>query len=107
MMMKWMRMVVMLLTMVIKTKSDTTTVHRNKIDWPIAWPSTLDYGWPYHCQVQPCPKEKSSHPGFWQVPINAIYSQDTARPCVYVDACHPPTQDAALEYLWSNFLAVS
>ncbi|KAK7496025.1 hypothetical protein BaRGS_00012726, partial [Batillaria attramentaria] len=67
------------------------------------WPYTLDFGYPYSCSVQPCPGATSSHPGFWEIPVNSLFNKESGFPCVYVDACRPPTQAEAVDYLWSNF----
>nr|KAG5705921.1 hypothetical protein BaRGS_010811 [Batillaria attramentaria] len=45
----------------------------------------------------------SSHPGFWEIPVNSLFNKESGFPCVYVDACRPPTQAEAVDYLWSNF----
>nr|KAG5705922.1 hypothetical protein BaRGS_010812 [Batillaria attramentaria] len=45
----------------------------------------------------------SSHPGFWEIPVNSLYDEQSGFPCVYVDACKPPTETEAVDYLWSNF----
>ena len=68
------------------------------------WPFTLDFGYPYPCSIQPCPGASSSHPGFWQVMVKSFTDPTTGLPCGYVDGCRPQGEDAALEYLWFNFL---
>ncbi|RUS88618.1 hypothetical protein EGW08_003644 [Elysia chlorotica] len=68
------------------------------------WPFTLDYGYPYPCSIQPCPAQDSSHPGFWQVMVKSFIDPATGLACGYVDGCRPKDADAALEYLWTNFL---
>ncbi|GFS27590.1 chitin deacetylase isoform B [Elysia marginata] len=68
------------------------------------WPFTLDYGYPYPCSIQPCPGVDSSHPGFWQVMVKSFINPATGLPCGYVDGCRPQGEEAAIEYLWSNFL---
>lgn len=66
-------------------------------------PFTLDFGYPYECQVKPCPKHK--HPGFWEVPVVSLLDYKQAYDCVYVDGCMnaPPNEDAAYQFLWDNF----
>ncbi|KAL8602233.1 hypothetical protein ACOMHN_022746 [Nucella lapillus] len=67
----------------------------------VAWPFTLDFGYQYRCAVPKCPSK--NHPGFWQVPVNSMYNPQTGYPCVYVDACRPTSEQAAFDYLMSNF----
>ncbi|XP_041375972.1 uncharacterized protein LOC121388620 [Gigantopelta aegis] len=69
------------------------------------WPYTLDYGFPYNCQIPPCPKRTTSHKGFWEVPIIALMDYKGAYPCAYVDGCYnsPTTEEDSFEYLWKNF----
>ena len=66
-------------------------------------PFTLDFGWPYECQVRPCPRSK--HPGFWEVPVVSLMDFKHEYDCVYVDGCinAPPDEDAAYKFLWDNF----
>lgn len=66
-------------------------------------PFTLDFGYPYECQVKPCPK--SRHPGFWEIPVVSLMDYKQAYDCVYVDGCMnaPPDEEAAYNFLWSNF----
>ena len=66
-------------------------------------PFTLDFGWPYECQVRPCPRNK--HPGFWEVPVVSLMDYKHEYDCVYVDGClnAPPDEDAAYKFLWDNF----
>ena len=66
-------------------------------------PFTLDFGWPYECQVRPCPRNK--HPGFWEVPVVSLMDYKHEYDCVYVDGClnAPPDEDAAYQFLWDNF----
>ncbi|XP_060572231.1 uncharacterized protein LOC132730344 [Ruditapes philippinarum] len=66
-------------------------------------PFTLDFGYPYECQVKPCPKHK--HPGFWEVPVVSLLDYKQAYDCVYVDGCMnaPPDEDTAYQFLWKNF----
>ena len=66
-------------------------------------PFTLDYGWPYECQVRPCPRNR--HPGFWEVPVVSLMDYKNEYDCVYVDGClnAPPDEDAAYKFLWDNF----
>lgn len=66
-------------------------------------PFTLDFGFPYECQVKPCPKHK--HPGFWEVPVVSLMDYMQKYDCVYVDGCMnaPPDEEAAYKFLWENF----
>lgn len=66
-------------------------------------PFTLDFGYPYECQVKPCPKH--SHPGFWEVPVVSLLDYKQAYDCVYVDGCMnaPPDEEKAYKFLWDNF----
>ncbi|KAL4227514.1 hypothetical protein ACF0H5_012958 [Mactra antiquata] len=66
-------------------------------------PFTLDFGYPYECQVKPCPKH--SHPGFWEVPVVSLLDYKQAYDCVYVDGCMnaPPDEEKAYQFLWDNF----
>ena len=66
-------------------------------------PFTLDFGFPYECQVKPCPRNK--HPGFWEVPVVSLMDYQHKYDCVYVDGCMnaPPDEDAAFQFLWDNF----
>ncbi|KAH3841703.1 transcription factor SPT20 homolog [Dreissena polymorpha] len=68
-------------------------------------PFTLDFGFPYECQVKPCPKSK--HPGFWEIPVVSLMDYKQAYDCVYVDGCMnaPPDEDSAYKFLWDNFLS--
>lgn len=66
------------------------------------FPFTLDFGYPYPCKIPPCPSTK--HPGFWEVMVHTLTDPNTGGPCAYVDSCRPEGEDAALEYMWSNFL---
>lgn len=74
-------------------------------DDQITWPFTLDFGFPYPCNIPPCPRSTSSHKGFWEVMVNSVMDVRTGRPCgAYVDSCLPESEDEAVEYLWKNFL---
>lgn len=66
-------------------------------------PFTLDFGYPYECQVKPCPK--SRHPGFWEIPVVSLMDYKQAYDCVYVDGCMnaPPDEETAYKFLWDNF----
>ena len=66
-------------------------------------PFTLDFGYPYECQVKPCPKHK--HPGFWEIPVVSLMDYKKAYDCVYVDGCMnpPPDEESAYQFLWENF----
>ncbi|XP_041357419.1 chitin deacetylase 7-like [Gigantopelta aegis] len=69
------------------------------------WPYTMDYGYPYYCEIPPCPKPTSGQKGFWEVPIIAFLDYKGAYPCAYVDGCSnsPTTEEDAFEFLWENF----
>ncbi|GFO14832.1 chitin deacetylase isoform b [Plakobranchus ocellatus] len=73
-------------------------------DFETPWPFTLDFGYPYPCSIPPCPGVDSSHPGFWEVIVRGFTNPVTGLSCGYVDGCRPDGEDAALEYLWYNFL---
>ncbi|XP_076444052.1 uncharacterized protein LOC143282330 [Babylonia areolata] len=79
------------------------TYTRHRTQDPIPWPYTLDFGYPYSCSVRPCPGVSSPHPGFWEVPVPSLYDPQSGYPCAYVDSCRPSDEEAAVEYLWSNF----
>lgn len=66
-------------------------------------PFTLDFGYPYECQVKPCPKHR--HPGFWEIPVVSLMDYKQAYDCVYVDGCMnaPPDEESAYKFLWDNF----
>ncbi|KAK7115742.1 chitin deacetylase 7-like [Littorina saxatilis] len=81
----------------------TLTYTRASADDNVPWPYTLDYGYPYSCGVAPCPSSDVSHPGFWEIPVSALYDPVSNFPCAYVDSCRPSGEDAAFNYLWSNF----
>ncbi|XP_076465963.1 uncharacterized protein LOC143297457 [Babylonia areolata] len=81
----------------------THTYTTHSVQNLVAWPFTLDYGYPYSCAVEPCPGRDSSHPGFWEIPINLLYDPKSGYPCVYVDACRPTGEEAAFEFLKYNF----
>ena len=69
------------------------------------WPYTLDYGYPFNCQIRPCPKSTSRQNGFWEVPVVSLMDYKGAYPCAYVDGCYnsPTNEEDAFEYLWKNF----
>ncbi|PVD19321.1 hypothetical protein C0Q70_19808 [Pomacea canaliculata] len=69
----------------------------------IPWPYTLDFGYPYSCSTLPCPSMHVSHPGFWEIPVVALMDLESGFPCAYVDSCRPSSENAAFNYLWSNF----
>jgi hypothetical protein len=48
-----------------------------------AWPITLDFGWPYICNIAPCPRKP--HKGFWEVPVNSLYDWTQSDFCTYAD----------------------
>lgn len=66
-------------------------------------PFTLDYGWPYDCKIQPCPKKE--HKGFWEVPVISVRDYLDKYNCVYIDGCNipPPSEALAYQFLWDNF----
>ena len=66
-------------------------------------PFTLDYGWPYDCKIQPCPKKE--HKGFWEVPVISVKDYLDKYNCVYIDGCNipPPSEELAYKFLWDNF----
>ena len=66
-------------------------------------PFTLDYGWPYDCKIQPCPKKQ--HKGFWEVPVISVRDYLDKYNCVYIDGCNipPPSEALAYQFLWDNF----
>ncbi|XP_014786111.1 uncharacterized protein LOC106880611 [Octopus bimaculoides] len=68
------------------------------------YPFTLDYGWPFRCQIPNCPEMQ--HPGFWEVPVVSVTDKNTLYDCVYTDGCTfpPTTYEEAYRYLWNNFL---
>ncbi|XP_025077868.1 uncharacterized protein LOC112554343 [Pomacea canaliculata] len=73
----------------------------------IPWPYTLDFGYPYSCSTLPCPSMHVSHPGFWEIPVVALMDLESGFPCAYVDSCRPSSENAAFNYLWSNFEKVT
>ena len=68
-----------------------------------AWPFTADYGWPYNCNIPPCPYY--SHKGFWFIPVNSMWDYNKTKICTFTDECknQPPTENDVLDYLWNNF----
>jgi hypothetical protein len=42
-----------------------------------AWPFTADYGWPYNCNIPPCPYY--SHKGFWFIPVNSMWDYNKTK----------------------------
>ncbi|XP_052769960.1 uncharacterized protein LOC128209791 [Mya arenaria] len=66
-------------------------------------PFTLDFGYPFECQVKPCPRHK--HAGFWEIPVVSLMDYKQAYDCVYVDGCMnaPPDEEVAYKFLWDNF----
>ncbi|PVD19322.1 hypothetical protein C0Q70_19809 [Pomacea canaliculata] len=69
----------------------------------IPWPYTLDFGYPYTCSIPSCPGAQVSHPGFWEIPVFSLLDSESGFPCAYVDSCRPSSENAAFNYLWSNF----
>ncbi|XP_064481996.1 chitin deacetylase 1-like [Ornithodoros turicata] len=68
------------------------------------WPYTLDYHIPHSCVNQGCPTH--SYPGVWEVPLNALYSEDgTGGQCFLADQCvFADDEDIVFEFLLENFL---
>lgn len=68
-----------------------------------AWPFTADYGWPYNCNIPPCPYY--SHKGFWFIPVNSMWDYNKTKICTFTDECknQPPTENDVFDYLWNNF----
>lgn len=81
----------------------TLTISRRKQSEHAPLPFTLDYGWPYDCKINPCPK--SAHRGFWEVPVVSVTDYLGEYDCVYVDGCNnpPPDEESAYNFLWENF----
>ncbi|XP_062597797.1 uncharacterized protein LOC134259213 [Saccostrea cucullata] len=81
----------------------TLTISKSKQTDRAPLPFTLDYGWPYDCKIKPCPK--STHRGFWEVPVVSVTDYLGKYECVYVDGCNnpPPDEDSAYKFLWENF----
>ncbi|XP_022333733.2 uncharacterized protein LOC111130788 [Crassostrea virginica] len=81
----------------------TLTVSKGKQTEKAPVPFTLDYGWPYDCKINPCPK--SAHRGFWEVPVVSVTDYLGEYECVYVDGCNnpPPDEESAYNFLWENF----
>ncbi|XP_033742092.1 uncharacterized protein LOC117328705 [Pecten maximus] len=69
------------------------------------WPLTLDYGWPFKCLIPPCVHNR--HPGFWEVPVNAMRDYSNEDSCVYFDTCknETDTSEETYEYIMNNFLS--
>ncbi|KAL8602231.1 hypothetical protein ACOMHN_022744 [Nucella lapillus] len=66
----------------------------------IAWPFTMDFGYPYPCVIPGCPLKK--HPGFWQVPVNPMYDIENGS-YIYASDFEPSDPLVTLNYLKSNF----
>jgi hypothetical protein len=81
----------------------TLTISKRKQTDRGPLPFTLDYGWPYDCKINPCPK--SAHKGFWEVPVVSVRDYLGKYDCVYVDGCNnpPPDEESAYNFLWENF----
>ncbi|KAJ8304906.1 hypothetical protein KUTeg_018489 [Tegillarca granosa] len=81
----------------------TLTIGKSDLQSNAPIPFTLDYGWPYRCKIKPCPR--TSHKGFWEVPVVTLMDYKEDYECVYVDGCTfpPPNEDAAFKFLWKNF----
>lgn len=81
----------------------TLTISKRKQTDRAPLPFTLDYGWPYDCKINPCPK--SAHKGFWEVPVVSVRDYLGKYDCVYVDGCNnpPPDEESAYNFLWENF----
>ena len=81
----------------------TLTLIKGNSQDKAAIPFTLDYGWPYDCKIQPCPKKE--HKGFWEVPVVSVKDYLDKYDCVYIDGCNipPPSEALAYKFLWDNF----
>ncbi|KAJ8299866.1 hypothetical protein KUTeg_022613 [Tegillarca granosa] len=81
----------------------TLTFSKRKLNNKVPTPFTLDFGWPYTCQVKPCPNRE--HTGFWEVPIVSLIDYKHKYDCVYVDGCMnaPPDENSAYKFLKDNF----
>ncbi|OWF45134.1 uncharacterized protein LOC110457426 [Mizuhopecten yessoensis] len=69
------------------------------------WPLTLDYGWPFKCVIPPCINNR--HPGFWEIPVNAMRDYRNEGDCVYFDTCKKETEtfNETYDYIMNNFLS--
>ncbi|OWF43786.1 uncharacterized protein LOC110459274 [Mizuhopecten yessoensis] len=76
---------------------------RAKMDDDDLWPFTMDYGWPFECLNNRCPKQ--NHKGFWQVPVNAMIDYKHEGSCTFVDGCYnkPNNEDEAYKFIMDNF----
>ncbi|KAL8602232.1 hypothetical protein ACOMHN_022745 [Nucella lapillus] len=66
----------------------------------IAWPFTMDFGYPYPCVIPKCPSQK--HPGFWEVPVNPMYDRE-GHSYTYASDYQPSDPLVTFNYLMSNF----
>ncbi|XP_069128991.1 chitin deacetylase 8-like [Argopecten irradians] len=85
-------------------KYDVSLIYtRPHIDNDDVWPFTLDYGWPFKCHNNRCPKQ--NHKGFWQVPINPLIDYTHEFTCAFVDGCayKPRNEAEAYKYIMDNF----
>ncbi|OWF46737.1 uncharacterized protein LOC110455303 [Mizuhopecten yessoensis] len=65
------------------------------------WPSTLDFGWNYECNIPPCPRGK--YKGFWELPVQMLENPAGKFGCLYTDSCRPGTIDETFQLFWANF----
>ncbi|XP_060064859.1 chitin deacetylase 1-like [Ylistrum balloti] len=81
------------------------TYTKKKLDNLNPWPLTLDYGWPFKCLIPPCVNHR--HPGFWEVPVNAMRDYSDEDNCAYFDTCKNETETVqeTHEYIMNNFLS--
>lgn len=80
------------------------TYRRSEMSDQNPWPFTADFGWPFLCQMEPCPSKP--HPGFWEFPVNTMVDFKNQYPCNYVDGCvnRPENEDESFKYLMDNFM---
>ncbi|XP_060067645.1 uncharacterized protein LOC132547857 [Ylistrum balloti] len=76
---------------------------KNKIDDDDVWPFTMDFGWPFKCNNNRCPKQH--HKGFWQVPLNALMDFKHQYGCSFVDGCRnvPSNEEETYKFIMDNF----
>ncbi|XP_033744127.1 uncharacterized protein LOC117330014 [Pecten maximus] len=85
-------------------KYDISLIYtRPQLDADDVWPFTLDFGWPFRCQNNRCPKQ--NHKNFWQIPINSLIDYKHEYMCNFVDGCHnnPGNEAEAYKYIMDNF----
>ncbi|KAH9499631.1 hypothetical protein Btru_074314 [Bulinus truncatus] len=78
-------------------------VNRSSMDSPPSWPATLDYRWPFECNVGRCPV--SNHSSFWEIPVHLIKDLSKKYECQYIDSCtsSPKDKDEAYQLMWDNY----